>query len=175
MLSSPSLRSSISNTSSFSSPVPAALTTCYCASPSPSSSISRIYYSSWLPFFSGFFVSTQPSSRSTSRLSALSSWNFLSSLILFSHGTPLVTKYYLSFGRFLFIRPSLPASHLVKCKKRENELTSRCCTCESSGHQPLRTPQGSKHLFGGIESPLGGHSSCQLAELHYCREYILLD
>ena len=77
--------------------------------PSLSPSRSRIFY---CLFPSGLMVSTQPSSASFSNSSALSAWNFCKSAILFSHGTPLVTRNCLSGGRFLFVSFGPAPCHL---------------------------------------------------------------
>jgi len=63
---------------------------------------------------SGLIVSTHPSSASISSSAALSAWNFYKSANLFAHGTPLVTKYCLSGGKFLLLKLLSPVSHLHK-------------------------------------------------------------
>ena len=73
--------------------------TIYIYWPSPSSSISTTFSPPFVPLFSGFVVSTQPSPASFSKSSALSSWYYYNSLTLFSHGTPFVTKYCISGSR----------------------------------------------------------------------------
>ena len=69
--------------------------------PSPSSSISTTSFAGPEVLLSGLVVSTHPSPASFSKSSALSSWYFYNSLTLFSHGTPLVTRYYLSSAKCL--------------------------------------------------------------------------
>ena len=123
MLSSLSLMSSKSNTSS--SLLSSAFLSGMTCIPSSSSSMSTIWsYASFLFIVSGFFVSTQPSSTSISNFKFSSSWSAFSSAILFSHGTPLVTKYCFSAGRLLFYRPSFPDSHL-NTKKLKDCLIER--------------------------------------------------
>lgn len=124
MLAPSSSSSSISSKSRMAAP-PAAgfwlLSSTTSSPPSAKSSKSKV---SACFFPSGLIVSTQPSSASLSSSLALSAWNFWRSAILFSHGTPLVTKNYLSGGRFLLVCWVEAPYHLKKHTFSQNTADS---------------------------------------------------